>query len=206
MATVIISDADRARIRQAVVAAEAKTSGEIFTVVAHESDDYRFIPVLWATAASLLVPLPLVYLSNLPASVIFLIQLGVFAGLAIVLSLPSLRLLTVPPALKREVARGLAARQFLAHGLHTTEARTGVLIFVSLAERYAEIIADAGIAAKVEDKIWEQAMAQLLAEIKAGRLAKGLIVAIEGAGILLARHFPPRPMDRNELPNDLVLL
>jgi putative membrane protein len=201
-----ISDVDRVRVRQAVAAAEAKTIGEIFTVVAEESDDYRFIPILWATLVALVVPLPLIFLTLLPASLIFLIQLVAFIVLALGFSLPDVRPRMVPPGVKHAAARALAVKQFLAHGLHTTEARTGVLIFVSLAERHAEIIADAGIAAKVDGAVWQAAMDKLVAEVSAGRLADGLIAAIESTGAVLARHFPPRARDRNELPDDIVLL
>jgi len=157
MVSAILNEADRGRIRQAVAAAEAKTAGEIFTVVAEESDDYRFIPILWATLIALIVPLPLIFLTLWPASLIFLIQLAAFVVLALVFSHPAVRPAVVPPGVKHGAARALAVRQFLAHGLHTTEARTGVLIFVSLVERHAEIIADAGISAKVDDAVWQAA-------------------------------------------------
>ena len=111
-----------------------------------------------------------------------------------------------PPGVLHGAARALSVQQFLAHGLHTTEQRTGVLIFVSLMEHHAEIIADAGISAKVDDAVWREAMDKLVGEIRAGRLAEGLIAAIETTGTVLARHFPRAANDRNELPNGLVLL
>ena len=206
MAATILSDTDRVRIRNAVAAAEAKTSGEIFTVVAEMSDDYRFIPILWATLVALVVPLPLIFLTLLPASLIFLTQLGAFVVLALAFSYPAVRPWVVPPGVKHSAARALAVQQFLAHGLHTTEQRTGVLIFVSLMERHAEIIADAGISAKVDDAVWQAAMGKLVGEIRGGRLAEGLIAAIESTGAVLAKHFPRVTNDRNELPNGLVLL
>ncbi|CAN5188523.1 hypothetical protein BH10PSE9_BH10PSE9_13820 [soil metagenome] len=202
----VLSDAERIHIRNAVAAAEAKTTGEIFVVVARASDGYGFIPLVWAMLAALLVPLPLIGLTLLPAAVIFAVQLGVFALLAVVLSLPAVRPLCVPAAAKRARAHGLAVQQFLAHGLHTTEARTGALIFVSLVERHAEIVADAGIAAKVDQATWDAAIAALLAEVRQGRLAGGLVAAIEQVGAELARHFPPHPRDRDELPNDPIFL
>ncbi len=206
MARPPLSDAERGRVRDAVIAAEAKTAGEIFTVIAEESDDYRFIPILWATLAALVVPLPLIFLTLWPASLIFSLQLLVFVVLAVVLSLPAVKMAVVPPSVKHGAAAMLAGRQFLAHGLTTTEARTGVLIFVSLAERHAEIIADTGIAAKVDARVWQAAMDQLLAEVRAGRLADGLIAAVNATGAVLAAHFPPRTGDRDELANDVVIL
>lgn len=201
-----LGDQDRARIRDAVAAAEARTAGEIFVVVAAASDDYRLVPLLWATLAALFVPLPLLFLTLLPATQIYLAQLAAFVVLSLAFSLPPVHIAVVPHSLKRARAHARAVEQFLAHGLHTTEARTGVLIFVSLAERYAEIIADTGIAAKVEQRVWDEAIARLIDETRAGRLAEGLVHAIERAGAVLAAHFPPRPGDANELPNDLILL
>ena len=189
-----------------MAAAEKKTSGEIFTVVAEASDDYRFIPILWATLIALVVPLPLIFLTLLPASLIFLIQLAIFVILALVLSYPQIKWTVIPHGVLHGAARALSVQQFLAHGLHTTEQRTGVLIFVSLMERHAEIIADAGISAKVDDAVWRDAMDKLVGEIRVGRLAEGLIAAIETTGIVLARHFPRGDNDRNELANGLVLL
>jgi putative membrane protein len=206
MAQVPLSDTDKRRIRDAVAAAEAHTAGEIFTVVAEESDDYRYIPIVWATVAALIVPLPLIFFTLWPASLIYSAQLFTFVVLGIVLSLQPVKLAVVPASIKRDAVRALADRQFLAHGLTTTEDRTGVLIFVSLAERQAEIIADTGIAAKVGPEVWEKAMAALLSEVRAGRLAEGLIAAVRQSGAVLAEHFPPRPDDRNELGNDVVIL
>src|SRR5262249_36279471 len=89
-------------------------------------------------------------------------------------------------------------------GLHHTKNRTGVLIFASVAERYAEIVADAGINEKVTPHVWDQAIAALIAGIKQGRAGDGFVAAIEQCGAVLAEHFPPGALDRDELPNKLV--
>ncbi len=136
-----LSDAERTKVRDAIQAAEATTAGEIFVVVARVSDDYRFTPILWATLVALCVPLPLIFLTTLPALTIYLVQLAVFVVLTVVLSLPPLHIHTVPRPVKRARAHERAVEQFLAHGLQMTEARTGALIFVSLAEHHAEIVA-----------------------------------------------------------------
>jgi putative membrane protein len=70
-------------------------------------------------------------------------------------------------------------RQFFVQGLHKTEHWTGVLIFASAGERYAEIVADAGINEKVGPEVWDDAVDALVTEIKAGRPADGFIAAIE---------------------------
>jgi putative membrane protein len=200
----MISPADRERITAAIAAVEAKTSGEIFCVVAHRASEYRLVPVAWAAAAALLVPAPLIHFTLWPALVIYVIQLAVFLVLAIVLWVPALRFRVVPRRARHARAHALAMRQFFAHGLHDTESRTGVLIFASVAERYAEIVADATINSKVTAEVWDHAIAALIAGIRDGRGADGFVAAIEQCGAVLAEHFPPGALNRDELPNKLV--
>jgi putative membrane protein len=200
----MISQADKTRIVEAIGAAEAKTSGEIFCVVAHQSSDYRLVPLAWAAALALLVPAPMIYLTLWPASVIYAVQLVVFIAAALALSLPAIRFHIVPRRTQHERAHTAALRQFYAQGLHQTKNRTGVLIFASLAERYAEIVADAGINAKVTPQAWDQAIAALIAGMKHGRPGDGFVAAIAQCGAVLAEHFPPGALNRDELPNRLV--
>ena len=200
----MISQIDRERIADAIRAAEAKTSGEIFCVIARHASDYRLMPLAWAAAVALVVPAPLIYLTLWPASVIYVVQLIVFIGAALGLSLPEIRFHIVPRRTQHERAHLQAMQQFFAHGLHHTQNRTGVLIFASVAERYAEIVADAGINEKVTPHVWDQAVAALIAGIKQGRATDGFVAAIEQCGAVLAEHFPPGALNRDELPDKLV--
>ena len=202
----MISDADRARIADAIRAAEAKTSGEIFCVLARSAGGYRLVPVAWAAAVALIVPLPLIYLSEWGPTTIYVVQLIAFTLAAIGLSQPALRLRIVPRRRKRERAHAAAMRQFLAQGMQKTEGRTGVLIFAAQAERYVEIIADGGIDAKVTQDVWDAAVASLIAAIKDGRAGDGFVAAIEQCGAVLAQHFPVAPgsINPDELSDKLV--
>jgi putative membrane protein len=200
----MISQADRERISEAIRAAETRTSGEIFCVIARHASDYRLVPLAWAAALALVVPAPLIYFTLWPASVIYLVQLLVFIATALVLSLPGIRFHIVPRRTQRERAHVQAMQQFFAQGLDRTENRTGVLIFAAVAERYAEIVADAGINAKVTPQVWEAAIGALIAGIKQGRPGDGFVAAIEQCGAVLAEHFPPGALNRDELPNKLV--
>jgi putative membrane protein len=200
----IVSDADKARITDAIRRAESATSGEIFCVVARRSGNYHLVPLAWAALLALIVPFPLIHYTFWPASVIYLIQLAAFIGAVIGLSHPTIRFRIVPRRAKHERAHAEAVRQFLAHGLNRTERRTGVLIFASEAERYAEIVADVGINAKVTPETWQDAVAALTAGIGQGRAGDGFITAIEKCGAVLAQHFPPGALNRDELTNKLV--
>ena len=202
----MISDADKTRIADAIRTAEAKTSGEIFCVLAQNAGNYRLVPVAWAAALALIVPLPLVMLTEWEAVTIYVIQLIAFTLTAIALSRPALRFLVVPRRMKRERAHSAAMRQFLAQGMHKTEGRTGVLIFAAVAERYVEVIADGGINAKVTQEVWDQAVAALIAGIKDGRAGDGFVAAIGQCGAVLAEHFPAAPgtVNPDEIQDKLV--
>ncbi len=126
------------------------------------------------------------------------------AALALIYALPGLRIRLAPRRWQYMRAHDNALKQFLARNVHLTAERTGVLIFVSLAERYAEIVADAGINAKVPQDMWDSIVAGLIDDARHGRLADGFVTAVAAVGALLAEHFPVRPDDINELDDHLV--
>jgi putative membrane protein len=112
----------------------------------------------------------------------------------------------VPPSIKHLHARRRAFEQFLVQNLHTTDGRTGVLLFVSVAERHAEIVADKGINALVSQGTWKTIIDGLTAAIGQGKATEGFVVAIGAIGTALAQHFPPGAHDPNELPDHLIIL
>ncbi len=197
---------DERRVNKAINDAENRTSGEVVAVVASESDSYLFAPVLCAALIALITAWPLIYLTWMPVQWIYLIQILVFAGLALVLSTRPLRYALVPKSMKIERAHARAVEQFLVQNLHTTEGRTGVLIFVSVAERFAEILADSAIHQAVPPETWQRIVDQMTAKISAGQTADGFILAINETGDLLAKHFPPGTGPDNILTNHLIVL
>ena len=200
-----LSDREKHDIAEAIKEAENKTSGEIVTVIARTSDGYAFIPLLWAAVVALVAPLPFVVL-DLPFAdlEIYMIQLAVFILLGALFRWTPLKMRLIPAGIKRLRAAHMARQQFLAQGLHRTAGRTGVLLFVSVAERYVEVLADSGINDKVEAGTWDGLVAGFLAKVKAGQVAEGFLEAIETCGARLAEHFPKPPGNKNELPNHLV--
>ncbi len=206
MADYLLTPEDDKRITDAIRAAEKNTSGEIFCVLMRASSDYRMVPIAWAALAALLVPLPLLYFTKIESTTVYIIQLLVFLAIMLVLLIPSIRFAMVPKRAMTDRAHAEAQRQFAAHGLHRTEARTGVLVFVSLAEHYVEIVADVGIAAKVEQDVWDRVVKLLTQAMKRGQIAEGYVEAIQVCGEVLAQHFPPPALNRDELPDKLVIL
>ncbi len=202
----MFSESDEHRIAEAITRAEKATSGEIVAVVAAESSTYLYAPFLWASVVALLVPWPLILWTWWPAAWIYLAQVAAFA-LVLAATLPRpVRYWLVPGYVKRARAHRRALEQFVTQNLHTTAGRTGVLIFISVAERHAEIVADAGIEARVAKGTWQEIVTRLTAAFTAGRHTDGFVAAIEEVGGHLAQHFPPGSFDANELPDHLIVL
>ncbi|MGV8929341.1 MAG: TPM domain-containing protein [Brevundimonas sp.] len=219
------------RIASAIGAAETRTSGEIFCVLARQVSSYRDISLGWAAAAALLLPLGLIPLGFDPAwipglgdgwqaahlsstdvivgqslAAYALIQSAVFLTVFLLTSIPGVRRTVTPRSVRRARVRRAAMEQFLAHGLHVTQDRTGVLIFAALSDHQVEVVADEGIHSKVDQNVWADAVQALAKEMKHGNPAAGFEVAIGLCGDVLAEHFPPRPANPNEIEDRLVLM
>lgn len=202
----IFSSEDEARVSKAIAEAERKTAGEIVVVVAARSDTYLHVPLLAGAFVALLVPWVLIYFTTLGMGAIYLVQLCVFL-IVTALTLPwPARTALVPRHIKSMHAHRHAVEQFLVQNLHTTAEHTGVLVFVSVAERHAEIVADNEIDARVPPGTWRMTVDDLTAAMAKGQAADGLIATIAAAGAELARHFPPETRNPNELPDHLIVL
>jgi len=202
----LISERDRERIAEAIAATERRTSGEIVAVVARESASYLSVPLMAGAGVALALPWPLIFFTWMSVVTIYALQLAVFVATVAVLLWRPLRMSLVPRSVQKERAHRRALEQFLTQNLHTAKSRTGVLIFVSVAERYAEIIADAAIHAKVPEGTWDKLVQDMTRRIGEGRIVEAFVAAVEGAGALLAQHFPPGAAPPHDLPNHLIVL
>lgn len=197
---------DDIRVSEAIVKAESKTSGEIVAVVASESDSYLYAPFLWAALIALAAAWPLIYFTWISVQWIYVFQLVVFFFLSSIFTSRPLRYRLVPRSVKTDRAHARAVEQFLSQNLHTTAGRTGVLIFVSVAERYAEVLADAAIHEKVPAGTWQKIVDEMTARIGEGRTTDGFVTAVEQIGRHLAEHFPPDAAPAHPLSNHLIVL
>lgn len=219
-----LTDADRAAISAAVARAEEHTAGEIVTIMAERSDRYHDVALWWSAFVAFLALAVLGWFWPFYAGLIdrftgawqsewhpsSVLALGLFAvtakflGTYLILLWQPLRLALVPGPLKHLRVRGRAVTSFKIGAERRTHGRTGVLIYLSLAEHRAEIVADEAIAAKVSPDVWGAAMASLIGEIREGRAGNGLVLAIDAVGAVLAEHFPRAEGDINELPDRLI--
>lgn len=199
---------DKARITAAIHSAEKSTSGEFVAVVARASDHYILLPLLWSAVLALLFP-GACLLGGLSMRWvhIYQLQLLIFIVLAILLlSVPGLHLLLVPRRVKHAHASRLAQAQFYAQGVQLTPHHSGVLFFVSLAERYVEIVADKGIHERLGEEHWRGIIDKFVGQVSRGRIVDGFVDAIGACGASMAEHYPPDPAATNELSDGLIEL
>jgi putative membrane protein len=201
-----IDEQDRARIAAAIRSAEARTTGEIVCVLAQTSTDVTALSIFSAAVVALVLPWILVASTALPVDEILLLQFFVFFGLSAILLLPAVRVRLLPRKARRAAAHRAARNQFVERGIARTRDRSGILIFVSLAERYARIIADEGIDARVPQSEWQSAIDALLTHMKDGRIVDGFTAAVGACGNVLATHFPASGKDPDELPDRIYLI
>lgn len=220
------SEADHALVTEAVAKAERSSDGEIVTIVAPRSDAYHDVGLHYAVLAMLLVPtagaivpqawldwaLGLVFGWNaslsfrllmlllvLKMAVVFLIVRFAFAWMP-------LRMALTPASTKTRRVRRRAVELFRAGTEKRTKGRTGILLYLSLLEHRAEIVADEAIHGRVEPDSWGEAMAALVDGVKAGRPGEGMALAVGRIGDVLAECLPPTLDNPNELPDRLIEL
>ena len=200
-----LNEQEKEKIRNAIREAELQTSGEIVTVIARSADDYFFIPALWAGFLALLTPSLLMLAPvTIDYLLMYTIQIGVFITAALLFRWTPLKLALVPRAVKYRRASRLAHEQFVKQGVHRTEKRNGLLLFVAVDERYVEIMADQGINDCVPVNAWESVVADFVDRVKKKQITDGFIGAINECSRLLQTHFPGQVDDVNELPNHLI--
>lgn len=221
-----LSPDDHARVAAAVSAAEERSNGEIVTIATPLSDRYHDVGLHWAVAVLIAV---LAWFAAFPATLdwwdetlfgswreasgphellTLLMVLAVlkFTVTLLILKWMPLRLALTPGATKQRRVRRRAVELFKAAAEQKTVGRTGILVYLSLGERRAEIVADEAILAVTKPETWGEAMAALLADTKAGRPADGICNAVGTIGTVLAEHFPKTAEDTNELPDKLIEL
>lgn len=221
-----LSPDDHALVTAAVITAERSSDGEIVTIVAARSDKYHDVALHWATLATLaamavcaLLPGMLVALVDLlfgawrPATTpgelltaLTVVAASTFLLALLVLRGSGVRAWLTPSATQTRRVRARAIELFRVGAEQRTKGRTGVLLYLSLAEHRAEIVADAAIHGRVAPEVWGEAMADLVAHVRGGRPGEGMAAAVARMGAVLAEHFPRSATDTNELPDRLIEL
>ncbi|HEY6579214.1 MAG TPA: hypothetical protein VIY09_07805 [Rhizomicrobium sp.] len=182
-----LSADEKSRIHAAVAAAEARTPVHVAVSVVPASDRYLLFPLAWGAVTALFAGgvMALAW-PHLPLRAAFAIEAGVFIAFSLLFDWLPLRMRLVPRHIRGRRAQALAHREFAARILASSERKGGVLFFVSLAERYAEIIADRETHALAGATAWNRIVADYLAAARNGRVADGTIAAIDACSAVIA--------------------
>jgi len=221
-----LSDADHNLVSKAVSDAEKTTDGEIVTIAATQSNDYSDIALIYAAIISFIAMsftafFPAIYLEILSyvidswdseigygefAWLITSIGALKFLGVWLIMQWRPLLFLLIPKWIKAQRVRARAVDLFRVGTESKTAGKTGILIYLSMAEHRAEIVADGAITSKVGAEKWGDAMAALIRNVKNGDAGKGMAEAVEQIGVILTEHFPKSENNPNELPDKLIEL
>lgn len=208
------------------MAAERRSDGEIVTIIAGRSDSYHDVALHYSVLAMLAVPAALAlipgrWIDSAEAAllgwnghftrgelmvILFALMALVFLLVRVTLASMDLRMMLTPARTKSRRVHRRAMELFRTGCELKTRGRTGILLYLSLAEHRAEIVADRAIAERAEPEIWGEAMDALIGEVKEGRPGEGMVQAVDRIGTLLASLLPPSTHDDNELPDRLVEL
>lgn len=193
-------------ITQAIHACETDTDGEIVPVIVHRSVMTGHVGticvlVLWLIAIGTVAVFELhQHWWEIGTVLVLLALIGWYCG-----NLDGLiRLLTPKADLERMVWQRAQA-EFFAQGIGRTERATGILIFLSMAEHRAVVLADHSIAAKYPPETWQQVVDLIISGLKQRQLASGLNAAIARCGAIVKPHFPKVVGASNELADRLII-
>jgi putative membrane protein len=201
----LVNTQEQQLISQLISSIEQQTDAELVCVLAAHSDDYQYVPPLIAAICALLSPLIIWFTPWWAHSdKVVLMQALVFFMSWLLLSIPGVRMFFIPNTIRYWRAGNLARRAFLENRLHHTQGHTGMLLFISEAEHYVEILADYGIAQHIEQSRWQQMVDQLIRDIKQQRTSAGILTCLNSCGDLLKQHVP-LTQNKNELSNHLVI-
>lgn len=185
-----LTDEERRRIESATGEIERSTSAHLAVVVVPVSDRYSLYPMVWGQlGALLLVGIVAAFWPGLGIRAAILIQLPAMIALTLLFDWLPIRIALVPKPIQQSHARQLASREFATRVVHGSH-RNRILFFVSLSERYVELIADRGVHSLVSDGTWNKIVDEFLTTVKAGRVADGVLDAIAACGAILKEHHP----------------
>ncbi len=205
-----LSKDDFEKIESAIQKAEEQTGGEIVPVIVRRSSAIGHVPLMVTLILTLLiVALEVPYSEWLwvrPWVWAWPVLLILIYGVSLLLARSKwIQKVFVPERDELDQVHQRAQLEFYANRIHRTQDETGILIFVSVMEKKAIILADDGIAKKLPPGVWDEILAELRGHLGDGKWAHGFQEAIRRCGELLAAHFPLQGQPNNELMNHLIV-
>jgi putative membrane protein len=188
-AAVALTSEQCQRIDDAIQAIEQRTGAALDFMINRASDRYLIYPLIWAGCGALLGTVLVALLwPNLDDRETIFIEITILIVLLLAFDWLPIRIWLVPVRVRHAHARQLAHRRFADHVANDDLHRSRILVFVSMAEHYVEIIADHATHALVAGRVWNSIVDEFVAAIKADRVEEGALAALAACGGILEGH------------------
>lgn len=200
-----LSQEEKDIISQEIGNLEKYSSAELVAVVAKRSEDYKYANSLLGIFFTFLFSFFLYFSSDF--SNLELIQYQILIFLFIFLFLQKFEIFTtklLPKIYKHHIASKNAKNQF--HNLGLNKTKHSIMFFVSIEEKYVEIICDKEITKKIGNEYWQHIVDEFINDVKNNHLSNGYLKAIQACSDILIKKFPIKRNDINEFSNDVITL
>jgi len=202
-----LNQQEKALISKEIEELEKQSSAELVAVVTQKSAKYRFQGLLVNIMIVAILSFILTFLSDISAMSLFQTQVLLFIFLYFLFERYDILVIKLlPKTYKYSLANEYAQEQFYNLGLNRTKTNQALMFFVSLEEKYVEIISDETIKSKIPDEYWQKVVDEFVVDVKRGHLSNGYLKAIQACSEVLIQNFPIQEDDENELPNDVIEL
>ncbi|WP_121628405.1 TPM domain-containing protein [Poseidonibacter antarcticus] len=201
-----INEADKQAISKSIELLESKSSAELVAVVTKKSATYKYESSVISIIMVCFISLICLYFD---ISTLFLMQIQILLFLVLHFifdKFESLVLFLLPSFYKKSIASKYANIQFANLKLNRTKTKHALMFFVSIDEKYVEIITDENISVNISNDYWQEIVDEFIKDVKNGDLSGGYLKAINTCSIYLIKEFPIKDDDENELPNEVIEL
>jgi putative membrane protein len=186
-----LSSQEKRQLAAALADARRRTSARLAMTVVYVSDKYPLYSMVYGGFAGIVaLGVLALFWPGLTLRVGFYAAVGAAFLVTALLDVMPIRLRFIPPHAKLWECWELAHRSFASRILARTDRKTGILIFVSLGERYIEVVTDRDVDLKIPQSVWDGLIGDFMIAAKQNRIAEGLVAAVETATEVLEKHYP----------------
>ena len=203
----ILTNEEKELISQEIQELEEASSTELIAVITQKSSDYKYASLMISVFCVFLISFILFYIKEISTLQLLQYQLLFFVVINLFLEkFNNLVLKVIPQSYKYRKASLNAKRQFHNLGLNRIKTKQAIMFFVSLDEKYVEIITDDEITKEIPNEFWQQLIYEFTLDIKKENFLSGYLKAIKTSKAILIKHFPIKENDENELSNEPIEL
>lgn len=200
-----ISEKTKTNIEKAIQKVEKQSSCELVAVITQKSGSYTSVSLLITSVMALILPaFILIWRPFVDIITLYQIQIVFFVTLFLLLSIEKILLWVIPKKILHKNAKLKAFETFNILGLQKTSNHQAVMIYVSIYERYVQIITDSAISNEIDNTVWQDTIDKFTARVKNKEFGDGYLEAIKEIGKILIEKFPIQENDKNELSNHLI--